>query len=191
MPQVQVQLVRGTGPSSLAIALFGGGAAPDGTGYSHADSVIQTGQYTGCLVGARSDSVPRGYPVGVQIRPPTYGTTSPHRIGSQEAWARRDRYTIPCTLDQQEHWQDFLLAQVSDGYDSEDILGFLFGTHWHLPGHWICSALAAKALVVAEIIKPPAGLIDKVDPNTLAFMISSAGATLQPDPPIQLLPATA
>lgn len=176
MAQIQLQFVRGRGLSSAAIAYFGGGAAPDGTGYSHVDSVIQTGHYAGCLVGARSDAVPRGYPTGVQIRPPDYGTASRHLRGSQESWARRDRYTLPCNRKQQADWEKFLLSQVKDGYDDWDILGFIFGQHWHTPGHWICSALAGQALVAAGIIHAPAGLIDKIDPNTLAFMVGARGA---------------
>jgi hypothetical protein len=152
---IELQFVLGSGLSSQLIAWWGSGYG----GYSHVDSVLKDGS----LIGARSDN-PGGHGRGVRRRPPNY-----------EKWKRVYRIALPCTDQQYNDWETYLISQVGDAYDEADIVGLLIGRKLSATGHWICSRLAYKALQVANKLYPSVFDSTQITPNTLLACCGSVG----------------
>lgn len=162
MSEFALQFVAGAGPSSFAIERFGIGVG----GLSHVDLVLPDGR----LMGARSDVItppgsPIAIPAGFRIRPPDY-----------ERWARRVKMTLQCSAEQKDRALKFAMSQEGKPYDDWDILGFIFGHHWHTQGHWICSAVASATLIASGLISEMYFPVEEITPNTLASVVSSHGA---------------
>jgi len=158
--RITLQFVRGTGISSSAIAWFGGGI------FSHVDGVLDNGR----LLGARSDAVGGAKP-GVWTRAPDY-----------EKWKIKKTFTLPCYKAQHDAFYRFAADQIGKPYDKNSIVGFFTGREvredWRNPSAWFCAELWAAALeeslISGQIFLP----VNKVCPNSLAFILSSMGATI-------------
>ncbi len=157
MNALRFQGVLGSGLSSQAIAWFGGGKK-----FSHFDCILPNG----LLLGARSDAV-GGKPPGVQIRPPFY-----------EKWERRTIFELHVSATQEGKWVDFLLSQVGKPYDTDGILGFIFGSNtdrnWRDESAWFCDELM---LVSCEKAGCRPLYIDafRITPNSASIALSAWG----------------
>jgi hypothetical protein len=161
---IQLQFVRGKGLSSRAIAWFGGGR------FSHVDAIMPNGT----LIGARSDVIhPLGggnpIPAGVQPRPAGY-----------EAW--EERIVASLTVDKVKADKFYKLnqSQIGKQYDVTAIWGFVTGRDWRDPQDWFCSELQAWCLETPMILPQLFTPVNKISPSTLAFGLSTAGATFKP-----------
>jgi hypothetical protein len=154
--RLAIQLVRGTGLASRAIAWWGGGWNQ----YSHTDAMLPDGS----LLGARSDRT-GGRPAGVQIRPADY-----------QRWLRRTLYTRAVTQEQQAAWVTELRGYVGVPYDRAGILRLVEGKPPKDDGRWFCSALQLAVLqslgyVNTPLSEPP----QAVTPDGLALLLSGLG----------------
>lgn len=162
---VQVQFVLGEGISSAAIAWFGGGA------FSHVDAIMPDGS----LIGARSDVIipptPEGeppalpIPAGVQRRPPGY-----------EKWKTRVVASIETTVAKANKFYALNISQLKKQYDSTAIWGFVTGRDWRDEQDWFCSELQAYCFETSLILPTLYTPVNKINPSTLAFGLSTAGA---------------
>lgn len=158
MPEIAVDFLLGPSLISRAIAWFG-----QGSGYSHCASVLRDGRY----LDARSD-VLNGVPAGIHIRHP-----------ESELWVRKRRATLAVTQAEYSAWEASLRAKIGDAYAKSDILGFVLGENYHLPGHYDCSALAINA--VQHIRKVPYPLpvqAHQITPNAALLILATAGFSI-------------
>lgn len=166
MTHIALQFVRARGVSSWLIARFGVQAV----GFSHVDIVLPQGTYdgveypAGALLGARDDYA-GGQPPGVWIRPPNY-----------DKWIRREVLTFRCHPLAAKRAYNWALGEVGKAYDSDCILGFIFGQRWHRDGDWICSVLAGNFLLQATVIHGTPKDLQGTSPNTLYSDSLAVGA---------------
>src|ERR1700744_1657297 len=102
MSTIVLQFVEGSGFGADLIRWFDHGK------FSHVDSVLPDGM----LLGARDDVID-GIPSGVQIRPASY-------VAKETVL----RVTIPCTVNQEEAFYDFVRTQIGKPYDETAIAAF-------------------------------------------------------------------
>ena len=155
---IEIHFSLGTGISSALISWYGYGYG----GYSHTDAILTSGD----LAGARSDAV-GGQRPGFRVRPPYY-----------EPWKRSAKVSIPATPAEHYAWEQWLLAQVGDGYDGRDILGLIIGVPLNEGnGHWICSAAQRRGLSepVTKLPKKLPFIDQQITPNTLLAMCAAIG----------------
>lgn len=143
-PYVKLQFSRQGDIASSAIAWFSQGDL------SHVDAIIGESLY-----GARVSG-------GVACRPEDYAK-----------FALRVVFTLPCTVEQRERWEDFLWKQFGKPYDHQAIWGFVIGRNWREDDSWICSELQAAALEYAGIVPPLYLASNKITPDSLALAISA------------------
>lgn len=159
MADVNVRLVMGRGIPSGLISWFGGD-------FSHADAIMPDGT----LLGARSDSIPDGYPRGVQKRP---GPPKPY-----ENVMRSVTFTLSSTDQQAKDFYGFLIEQIGKPYDKTAIIAFALDRDWREQDSWFCSELIAAALEVSGLC-PKLYLADsKITPGHLALVLSALRATV-------------
>lgn len=162
--KVEVQFVLGTGISSSAIAWFGGGA------FSHVDAVMPDKT----LIGARSDVIyplmpdgttsPKPIPPGVQRRPANY-----------ERWKTKVVASLVVPTDKANKFYDLNISQIGKAYDTTAIWGFVTGRDWRDPRDWFCSELQSWCFEGALILPKLSTPINKINPSTLYFGLSTAG----------------
>lgn len=160
MSELAFQFVAGAGLFSFLIERFG----TQTDGFSHVDLLMPD---TRCI-GARSDNIfanGHWYPAGVQARPSGY-----------EVWKRRSVVRILCTPMQEKRWIDWAHSQLGKPYDDWDILGYIFGHHWHTAGHWICSAMAGESVIACGRVQTFGRPVGSLDPNTM-HAVANALAT--------------
>lgn len=158
MGAIVMQFVQGSGFGADLIRWFDHGK------YSHVDSVLPDGT----LLGARDDVID-GIPSGVQIRPATYV--------AKEAVLR---VTIPCTVNQEEAYYDFVRAQLGKPYDETAIVAFAMGRDWRAADSWFCSELCAAGIEASGLIPPLIAPFNKIAPDDLALVVSALVEIDQP-----------
>ena len=152
---IRLQFVRQEAISSSLIAWMGAGE------FSHVDYISAK---SGALLGARHDFVGQK-PRGVQIRPPGY-----------VKWVRQVIFTLECPEERELRFDAFCRQQIGKPYDMSCIWGFISGRNWHNADAWICSELQAAALEIANICPPLYLASYKINPTTLAAIVSALGA---------------
>ena len=151
MGAIVLQFVQGKGFGASLIQWFDHGL------YSHVDSVLPDGT----LLGARNDVI-GGVPAGVQIRPASY-------VAGETVL----RITIPCTVNQEEAYYDFVKAQIGCPYDQMAIAAFIPGRLWRTSGAWFCSELCAAALEESKVVLPLKAPVNKIAPDDLLLVLSA------------------
>lgn len=147
---------------SRAIEWFGGGPK-----YSHVDAIMPDGK----LLGSRSDEV-GGAISGVWIRNADY-------LGDKPTL----RVDLPCTLQQETLFYDFLEKQIGKRYDKLAIFSFATGRNWQDDDAWFCDELQAAALVSCGYFKfPLASPANRITPGDLLLVLSAFVEIRNPRP---------
>jgi hypothetical protein len=127
----------------------------------------------GSLLGARSD-VLKGVPAGFEVRPANY-----------EEWSDIALVTIPCTLAEQQRFEDFERAQLHKPYDGPGIVGFVLpfldrtkDVNWRDPSKWFCSEEKQVALEACGWMPKIDFPDNKVTPVANYLMVLARGGTL-------------
>jgi hypothetical protein len=168
-PEIELRLVSGFGCGSGAIRLVSHGE------FTHVDAVVPKGGIpniewpAGSLVGARSDRI-GGKPSGLQCRP--FGYERVHKAV---------RFHSPASELQVQGFWSFLYSQEEHKYDKPSILANVFNANWHAAGEYVCSAAICDALQSIDWLKPCYSPWWEIRPQELANMVSSRGATWEPD----------
>lgn len=144
---IVLQFAQGSDLFAKSIEWYGGGPL-----YSHVDTVMPDGT----LLGARLDG-------GVQIRSADY-------LGSEPVL----RIEVPAGDPMTAKYYAGALSQVGKPYDSQGILGFVFGRNWRSPDSWYCSELVAAKLEECGYFPfPLASPSNKITPPALILILSA------------------
>jgi hypothetical protein len=127
------------------------------------------------LIGARSDIIyplmpdgttsPKPIPAGVQRRPPGY-----------EIWKKRVVASITTTKEKADKFYNLNISQIGKQYDTTAIWGFVTGRDWRDSKDWFCSELQGWCFEGSYILPKLYTPVNKINPSTLAFGLSTAGA---------------